>query len=149
MEIILLEDVKKVGKKGDLVKVSEGYARNFILPKKLGTVATNAAKNEIKLKARADKKKMENELLDAKKLGEELKQKAIELSVKSGDGGRLFGSVTSKEIAKAIQEQLNIKIDKKKIQLSDPIKTLGNHTLTIKIHPKVTGEITVKVIAGK
>lgn len=146
MEIILLEDVKKVGKKGDLVNLSEGYARNFILPKKLGTVATNAAKNEIKLKAKADKKKIENELQEAKKLGEELKQKGIELSVKSGDGGRLFGSVTSKEIAKAIGEQLNIKIDKKKIQLSDPIKTLGNHTLSIKLHPKVTGEITVKVV---
>ena len=146
MEIILLEDVKKVGKKGDLVTLSEGYARNFILPKKLGTIATNAAKNEIKLKAKSDEKKIENQLQEAKKLGEELKQKGIELKVKSGDGGRLFGSVTSKEIAKAIGEQLNIKIDKKKIQLSDPIKTLGNHTLAIKIHPKVTGEITVKVV---
>lgn len=145
MEIILLEDVKKLGKKGELVKVSDGYAKNYVIPKKLGVEATNAAKNELKLKQKAEDKRKQDELETAKQLAEELKEKKVTLAVKAGEGGRVFGSVTSKEIAKGAKEQLGLSLDKKKIQLSDPIKTLGNHVVPIKIHPKVTGELTVTV----
>lgn len=145
MEIILLQDVKKVGKKGELVKLSDGYAKNFILPKKLGVEATNAAKNDMKLKEQADKKRKAEELEAAKQLAESLKDKKIVIAVKAGDGGRVFGSVTSKEIVKAAKEQLDLTLDKKKIQLSDPIKTLGNKIVPIKIHPKVMGELTITV----
>lgn len=145
MEIILLQDVKKLGKKGELVKVSDGYAKNYVIPKKLGVEATNAAKNELKLKQKAEDKRKQDELEAAKQLAEEIKEKKVTLAVKAGEGGRVFGSVTSKEIAKGAKEQLGLSLDKKKIQLSDPIKTLGNHVISIKIHPKVTGELTVTV----
>lgn len=145
MEVILLQDVKKVGKKGELVNLSEGYAKNYILPKKLGVEATNAAKNDMKLKQQADNKRKADELEAAKQLAESLKEKKVTIKVKAGDGGRVFGSVTSKEIAKAAKEQLGLSLDKKKIQLGDPIKTLGNRNVPIKLHPKVMGELTVTV----
>lgn len=146
MEVILLQDVKKLGKKGDMVKVSDGYAHNYIIPHKLGVEATNAAKNDMMLKKKADARKKEEELQAAKDLAESIKDKKVSIAIKAGDGGRLFGSVTSKEIAKAAKEQLGLALDKKKIVLNDPIKTLGNHVLKIKLHPKVMGEITVSVI---
>ena len=127
MEIVLLEDVKALGKKGQIVKVNEGYARNFILPKKLGVEATPKNLNDLKLqKANADKIAAE-QLAAAKELGEKLEKSSVTLSIKAGENGRAFGSVSSKEIGKAITEQLGLDIDKKKLVLPEPLKTFGTH----------------------
>lgn len=146
MKIILLQDEKKLGKKGDIIEASEGYARNYILPKKIGVEATPKNMNDLKLqKANADK--VAQEQLDAAKaLAAELQTKQIVVKVKAGEGGRVFGSVSSKEIAAACKEQCNIEIDKKKIQLSESLKNFGSYEVAIKLHPQVTGKFTVKVV---
>lgn len=146
MDVILLEDVKALGKKGDKVKVNDGYARNYILPKKLGVEATPKNLNELKLK-KANEEKVKLELLEeARSFAEFIKDKSIIVRIKSGEGGKTFGSVSTKEIASAAKEQHNLDIDKKKIQLSEPIKSLGTVIVPIKLHPKVTGDLTVKVM---
>lgn len=145
MEVVLLEDVKALGKKGQVVKVNEGYARNFILPKKLGVEATPKNLNDLKLqKANADKIAAE-QLAAAKELGEKLGASSVTLSIKAGDNGKAFGSVSGKEIAKAIQDQLGLDIDKKKLVLPEPLKTFGNHEVPVKLHKDVTAKLTVKV----
>lgn len=145
MKVILLEDVKSLGKKGEIVNVNDGYARNFLLKSKKGVEASSKNLNDLKLqKANADKIAKEN-LEAAKELGEKLKAGQVELSMKTGEGGRTFGSVSSKEIAQAAEEQLGLKIDKKKIQLKEQIKSLGVHMVPIKLHPKVTAELKVHV----
>ncbi|MFR4438721.1 MAG: 50S ribosomal protein L9 [Hungatella sp.] len=145
MEVVLLEDVKALGKKGQVVKVNEGYARNFILPKKLGVEATPKNLNDLKLqKANADKIAAE-QLAAAKELGEKLGASSVTLSIKAGDNGKAFGSVSGKEIAKAIQDQLGLEIDKKKLVLPEPLKTFGNHEVPVKLHKDVTAKLTVKV----
>lgn len=146
MEVVLLEDVKALGKKGQIVKVNDGYARNFILPKKLGIEATSKNLNDLKLqKANADKIAAE-QLQAAKDLAAELGSKSITLSIKAGEGGKAFGSVSSKEIAKAIQDQLGMEIDKKKLVLPEPLKTFGTHEVSVKLHKDVTGKLAVKVV---
>ena len=146
MEVVLLEDVKALGKKGQIVKVNDGYARNFILPKKLGIVATSKNLNDLKLqKANADKIAAE-QLQAAKDLAADLAEKSITLSIKAGEGGKAFGSVSSKEITKAIQDQLGMEIDKKKLVLPEPLKTFGTHEVPIKLHRDVTGKLAVKVV---
>ncbi|WP_125141210.1 50S ribosomal protein L9 [Clostridium transplantifaecale] len=146
MEVVLLEDVKALGKKGQIVKVNDGYARNFILPKKLGIEATSKNLNDLKLqKANADKIAAE-QLQAAKDLAAELGSKSITLSIKAGEGGKAFGSVSSKEIAKAIQDQLGMEIDKKKLILPEPLKTFGTHEVPVKLHKDVTGKLAVKVV---
>ena len=138
MKVILLEDVKSLGKKGDVVNVNDGYARNFLLKTKKGIEANGKNMNDLKLqKANADKVAQEN-LEAAKELGEQIAKGKIEVSIKTGEGGKVFGSVSSKEIAQAAEEQLGLKIDKKKIQLKEQIKSLGVHNVPIKLHPKVT-----------
>lgn len=145
MKVILLEDVKSLGKKGEIVNVSDGYARNMILPKKLGVEATTKNLNDLKLqKANADRIAQEN-LNAARDFAKSLEDKAIRLTLKVGEGGRTFGSVSTKEIAEAAKEQLNLDIDKKKLQLSNPIKELGTTEVPVKIHPKVTGKLKVVV----
>lgn len=145
MKVILLEDVKSLGKKGEIVNVNDGYARNFLLKSKKGVEANSKNLNDLKLqKANEDKIAKEN-LEAAKELGEKLKAGQVELSMKTGEGGRAFGSVSSKEIAQAAEEQLGLKIDKKKIQLKEQIKSLGVHMVPIKLHPKVTVELKVHV----
>jgi len=146
MKVILLEDVKALGKKGEVVNVSDGYARNFILPKKLGTPATSKNINDLKLKKANDEKIAQAQLDQAKAFAADIKEKVISVSIKTGEGGKTFGSVSAKEIAAAAKEQLGIDVDKKKLQLSEPIKTLGNHLISYKVHPKVIAEITVKVL---
>ena len=148
MEIILLQDVKSLGKKGERVKINDGYARNFVLPKKLGIEATAKNLNDLKLQKKHEEKVAQEKLDDAKELAESLNDKQIVLKIKAGEGGKLFGAVSSKEIAKEVQSQLGFEIDKKKIQLPEAIKTLGNHEVTIKLHPKVTAKIVVKVTEG-
>ena len=145
MKVILLEDVKALGKKGQVVNVSDGYARNLLLPKKLGVEATGKNMNDLKLqKAHEDKVAQEN-LDAAKAFAEELKDKKVTVGIKVGEGGRTFGSISAKEIAEAAKAQLGYELDKKKLQLSAPIKELGTTMVPIKLHPKVTGELKVVV----
>ena len=140
MEVVLLEDVKALGKKGQVVKVNDGYARNFILPKKLGVEATSKNLNDLKLqKANAEK-------VAAKKLAEEIDKMSVTVSIKAGEGGRAFGSVSTKEIAKAAKDQLKLDIDKKKMVLPEPIKSIGSFEVPIKLHKEVTARLSVKVV---
>ncbi|GMQ62999.1 50S ribosomal protein L9 [Vallitalea maricola] len=145
MKVILLEDVKKVGKKGDLVNTSDGYARNFLFPKKLAVEATKSSINDMKLKKQSEMRRQEELLEQAKELAKEIKGSEVTIKVKAGDGGRIFGSVSTKEITKAAKEQLSFDIDKKKMQLKEPIKSLGTHIIPIKLNAKVKTELKVKV----
>ena len=145
MKVILNADIKTLGKKGDLVNVSDGYARNFILPKKLGAEATAKNLNDLKLQKNNEKKVAQENLEAAKELAAELSAGKVELAIKVGEGGRTFGSVSSKEIAAAVKEQMNLDVDKKKIQLKETIKTLGTHMVSVKLHPEVTAELKVVV----
>lgn len=146
MEVVLLEDVKALGKKGQVVKVNDGYARNFILPKKLGIEATSKNLNDLKLQKANDDRLAAELLQAAKDLAASLAEKSVTLSIKAGEGGKAFGSVSSKEIAKAVTEQLGMDIDKKKMVLPEPIKTFGTHEVPIKLHKDVTGKLAVKVV---
>lgn len=145
MKIILLEDVKSLGKKGEIVNVNDGYARNYILPKKLGVEATGKNLNDLKLQKNNEKKVAQENLEAARRLGEEIQAGKVELSIKVGEGGRTFGSVSSKEIATAVKEQMGVDVDKKKIQLKEAIKSLGTHMVSVKLHPEVTAELKVVV----
>lgn len=145
MKVILLQDVKALGKKGQTVNVSDGYARNFILPKKLGVEATASNANDLKLQ-KANEAKIAKELLEqAQAFAEDIKEKFVTVTIKTGEGGRTFGSVSTKEIAAAAKSQLGIEIDKKKLQLAEPIRTLGVTIVPYKVHPKVVAQLTVKV----
>ena len=146
MKVILLEDVKSLGKKGELVEVNEGYARNFILKKKLGLEATAKNLNDLKLKKANEEKVAKDQLEAAKVFAEELKEKVVTVSIKTGEGGRVFGSVSTKEIAAAAKNQLNLDIDKKKLNLQEPIRMVGTVIVPYKVHPKVTAELKVKVV---
>ena len=146
MKVILLQDEKKLGKKGDIIEASEGFARNYILPKKIGVEATARNLNDLKLKkANQDKIAQEN-LETAKALAAELETKQVVIKMKAGEGGRAFGSVSSNEIAAACREQAGVEIDKKKIQLEDNLKGFGSYEVTVKLHPQVTGKLLVKVV---
>ena len=146
MKVILLQDVKALGKKGDIVNVSDGYARNAILPKKLGVEATSKNLNDLKLQNQhADKvENYENALALAKTIEE---QKVV-VKMKTGEGGRSFGSISTKEIAAATKEQTGLDLDKKKMQLQESIKALGTYEIPVKIHTKVTAKLTVQVVEG-
>ena len=145
MEVILLQDVKSLGKKGEIVKVNDGYARNFILPKKLGVEKTDKALHELKLQKAAEEKRQQEILEEAQALAKNIEAGSITLKIKGGEGGRTFGAVSTKEIAVALKEQLKLEIDKKKLQLADPIKNFGTYHVPVRLHPKVTAEIKVKV----
>lgn len=145
MKVILLEDVKALGKKGDIVEVNEGYGRNVLIKKKSGVEATAKNLNDLKLKKQNDDRVAQEQYEEAKELAKQLESGKVTLSIKVGEGGKTFGSVSSKEIAIAVKEQLSYDVDKKKIQLKDAIKTLGTHTVPVKVHPKVTAEVKVIV----
>lgn len=145
MEVILLEDVKALGKKGQIVKVNDGYARNYVLPKKLGVEATTKNLNDLKLQKANEEKRAQEIFEEAKALKERIEEKPVTVSIKAGEGGRIFGSVSTKEISAAAQEQLGFEVDKKKMQLTDPIRALGNYIIPVKLHKNVTAELTVKV----
>ena len=145
MDIILLQDVKSLGKKGDKVTVNDGYARNFILPKKLGIEATNKNINDLKLQKAHEKKVADEIYQEAKEFADKIGQKPVNMTIKVGEGGKIFGSLSSKEIAKEVSEQLGLEIDKKKMQLPEPIKSIGTHTIPVKVHPKVTAGLKVIV----
>lgn len=145
MKVILLQDEKKLGKKGNVVEVSEGYARNYVLPKKIGVEATSKNLNDLKLqKANADKVALE-QLNDAKALAAVLAEKTVEVKMKAGEGGRAFGSVSSKEIAAECKTQHGIEIDKKKIVLPEALKNFGMYEVNVKLHPQVTAVLKVHV----
>ena len=145
MKVILLQDVKSLGKKGEIVNVNDGYARNFILPKKMGVEATGKNLNDLKLQKHSEKKVAQEQLDSAKTLAEKIGQGKVELAIKVGEGGKVFGSVSSKEIAAAVKEQMGLDVDKKKIQLKETIKSLGTHNVPVKLHPEVTAELKVIV----
>ncbi len=148
MKVILLEDVKSVGKKNEIVNVSDSYGRNMIIKKKLGVEATTQALNDLKLRnKRAEKVAAEN-LAAAEQLAEDLKEKEVEVKIKAGQGGRTFGSVSTKEISEAVRQQLDLELDKKKMQLTEPIKALGYYQVPVKLHPQVTAELKVHVVEG-
>ena len=145
MEIILLEDVKNLGKKGDIVKVNDGYGRNVLIKKKQGVEATGRNLNDWKLKKANADKIAAQKLEAAKEIGKKLEASAITVSIKVGEGGKSFGSVSSKEIAEEIKAQLGFDVDKKKVQLKDAIKTVGEHEVRVKLHSQVSAVLKVKV----
>ena len=146
MEIVLLQDVKSLGKKGQVVKVKDGYARNYILPKKLGVEANAKNLNDLKLQKANDAKVAAEQLAAARELAAKLQEASVTVSIKAGEGGRTFGSVSTKEIGKAVSDQLKLDIDKKKMVLEEPIKSLGTHEVPVKLHKDVTAILRVKVV---
>lgn len=148
MEVILLEDVKSLGKKGEKVKVNDGYARNFILPKKLGVEANAKNLNDLKLQKANEEKLAQERYQEALEFAKKLEESSITVGIKAGEGGRIFGSVSSKEIAQEAKKQLGFDIDKKKLVLKEPIRALGTTRVPVKLHPKVTAELAVKVVEG-
>ena len=145
MKVILKEDIKSLGKKGEIVEVSDGYARNFILKKNKGMEANSSNLNDLKLKKANDDKIAQEQYEAAKELGKQIEAGQIQVSIKMGEGGKAFGSVSSKEIAEEVKKQLDLTIDKKKVQLKEAIKVPGTHVVPIKLHPKVTADLKVLV----
>lgn len=145
MKVILLEDVKSLGKKGQIVDINDGYARNFVIPKKLGLEATSKNLNDLKLQKANEEKVAQEHLEAAQELAKVIEEKTVVCKIKSGKDGRAFGSVSSKEIAQAAKAQCDLDIDKKKIQLPESLKNLGYYEVKIKLHPQVTGTLKVKV----
>lgn len=145
MKVILLQDVKSQGKKGEIINVSDAYARNQLIPKGLGVEATGKTLNDLKLQNQHADKLAEEKYQMALQLAEDLKEQSVEVKMKAGEGGRTFGSVSTKEIAQAAKEQLGLELDKKKMQLKDAIKAFGVYEVPIRLHPKVTATLRVKV----
>ena len=148
MKVILQQEVKKVGKKGDVIEVSEGYARNYLLPRKLAVPAADANVNAAVLQKTAEERRQQRILEEAQVLAAQMAKIEVSIGVKTGEGGRLFGSVTGKDIADALKAKHNIDIDKRKIELKDTIKSLGSYPVPIKLHPEVSTQITVHIIAN-
>lgn len=145
MKVILQQEVKKVGKKGDIIEVSEGYARNYLLPQKLAIPATNSNVNNAQQQKDAEQRKIQRAVDEARVMASQLSKVEVTLSVKTGEGGKMFGSVTAKDIADALVAQQGIDLDKRKIELKDAIKSPGTYPIAIKIHPEVSAQIQVHV----
>ena len=145
MKVILQQDVKGQGKKGQMVEVSDGYGRNFLLPRKLAVEATAENVNTMKMQDKAKKAREAEEKAQAQALAEQLKSCQVKIAAKAGQGGKLFGSVSTKEIAAACEKQLGLEIDKKKMVLPEPIKACGTTIVPVKLHREVTAKLTVKV----
>lgn len=148
MKVILKADVKALGKKGQIFEVSDGYARNFLFPRGLALEATSGNLNDLASKKANEERKKEKEKQDAQALAAKLNDIIVEISTKTGEGGRLFGSITSKEIAEALKSKHGIELDKRKLEIKDPIKALGTFTVQVKIHPEVTAQLQVHVKAS-
>ena len=148
MKVILLTDVNKVGKKDQVVEVKEGYGRNYLLARKLAVEATDANLKELKRQEGIRAQKAAEAKAEAEKLAQSLKNITVTISVKCGEGGRLFGAVTNKEIAERLEKDHNIKLDKRKIELEENIKSLGSYNPTVRLHPQVSTKLAVKVVEG-
>lgn len=148
MKVILLADVKGVGKKGEVINASDGYARNFLFPKKLAQEATDSNLHVLNQKKEAERRKKLAEIEAAQKLADELKGKEVKIATKSGENGRLFGSITSKDVADAINAQYKINVDKKKV-IVDTIRTLGTYEVEVKLYPEVSTKINVVIVEQK
>ncbi len=146
MKILLLQDVKKLGKAGEIVDVSDGYAKNFIIPKKLGREATKQVQNEWQQKKGAEANRKEQERLASLALAKDLDNKVITLKEKAGKDGRLFGSVTAKDLSEAMKQQYDIEIDRKKINLKDPIRAVGNYSVEVKLQAEAIGHMVVQIL---
>ena len=147
MQVVLLQDVKTLGKAGDVVKANDGYARNFLIPKKMAVEANAANLAKLKQQKAYEAKVAAEELAAARALSDSISGKTIQMKVKAGEGGKLFGAIASKELAQEVEKQLGVAVDKKKIVLPDPIKTLGEHPVSVKLHKDVTAAIKVNVTA--
>ena len=145
MKVILIEDVKTLGKNDQIVDINDGYARNFVLPKKLGVEATAKNINDLKLQKANEEKRAKELQAQAQAFADMIKEKPVTVTIRTGEGGRVFGSVSTKEIASAFRTQLQVEIDKKKLQLEEPIRSLGVFRVPYRVHPKVTAELVVKV----
>ena len=148
MKVILLEDIRGIGKKGQIIDASDGHARNYLIPRKLAIEATAHHLNEIEAKKKAEIHRQISELETAQALGKSLSQTKIEIPVKTGDNGKLFGSVTNKEIASALSAKTGLAIDKKKVILDEPIKSIGEKQVEVKLHPQVSARITVEIVSS-
>lgn len=149
MKVVLLEDVRGQGKKGDVVNVSDGYARNFLFPKHLAAVADQKAMNEIKSQEASRLHKIEMEKQQARQTAAALEGIAVKISQQAGADGRLYGSVTAKDIAEALLSQHGIAVDKRKLQIGDALKTFGSHVVEIKLYPEITGKVNVVISDAK
>lgn len=147
MKVILLDNIKGVGKKDEIINASDGYARNFLLPKKLAVEANSTNMSKLKAKQDSNQYRKNVEKEEAQKIAEKLKGILLKISVKAGENGKIFGSITSKEIAENLKAQYQIEIDKKKIELKEPIKTLGSFTVQIRLYEGVVGNLKVQMIA--
>ncbi|HLO12667.1 MAG TPA: 50S ribosomal protein L9 [Pseudoneobacillus sp.] len=148
MKVIFLKDVKGKGKKGEVKNVADGYAQNFLLKQGLAVEANQAAVSTLAAQKKKEEKKAEEELEEAKRLKEEIEKLTVELTAKSGEGGRLFGSITTKQISEELQKKFNLKIDKRKMELNDAIRTLGVTKVPVKLHTEVTASLNVHVKEG-
>ncbi|MBN2260788.1 MAG: 50S ribosomal protein L9 [Clostridiales bacterium] len=147
MKVILLKDIKGTGKKGDIINTSDGHARNYLIPRKLGVEANDANIKELEYKKANVEKIKKNELADAEAFAKDLSEKELKIITKAGEGGKLFGSITSKDLADQLKDDFNIDIDKKKIVMKNPIKELGTYEVEIKTYPNVKAVIKVTVIS--
>ncbi|AZT89946.1 50S ribosomal protein L9 [Caldicellulosiruptor changbaiensis] len=148
MKVVLLQDVKGLGKKDSIVEVNDGYARNYLIPRKLAAPLTEGLEKHIKEKKEAEQKKKEKELMLAKELADKLEKNYVIIKAKAGENGKLFGSITNKEIADEIKRQLGIDIDKKKVDLEDPIKQIGSYEVSIRLYQGVLAKLKVHVTSS-
>ncbi|MDU4961267.1 MAG: 50S ribosomal protein L9 [Sporomusaceae bacterium] len=146
MKVFLLQEVKGLGKKDAIVEVSEGYARNFLLPKKLAMPATEAVIKQAKAQQAAQARREQQAMDEARMLASQLSKVSVSVSVKMGEGGKLFGSVSGKDVADAIESQHGLAIDKRKVELKEPIKSVGEYTAVVRIHPDVSAQVKVSVV---
>lgn len=146
MKVILLQDIKGVGKKDEIINASDGYARNFLLPRKMAVEADKNNLNKLNVKKENEKQRKQNELENAKEIAEKMKTITLKIKAKSGENGKIFGGITSKEIAENLKEQYNINVDKKKISIQETIKMLGNYFVEIKLHEGITAKLAISII---
>ena len=146
MKVILLQDVKGKGKKGQMLEVSDGYARNFMLPKKLAIEATPDAINTMRMNDKATQERIAREKAEALAVSKQLRELTVTVTAKGGGSGRLFGSITNAEIAEALEKQAGIKLDKRKIVIAEPIKNVGTYTVTCKLGYEISAPLTVKIV---
>ena len=149
MKVILLQDVKGKGKKGQMIEVSDGYARNFMLPRKVAIEATADSINTMRMNDKATQERIAREKAEAMELSKKLREMTLVVTAKGGGAGRLFGSVTNQEISDALKAKAGVTIDKRKIVISDPIKNVGTYTVTCKLGYEITAPLTVKIEEGK